>query len=82
VDSGINAWLKAGFPADKIVLGILFYGYKFDLVKNANDGLYQTFSGVSSLSYDSIAENYIKKRVIPDIGMKNRWYLGCLWFRI
>jgi chitinase len=61
VDSGINAWLKAGFPADKLVLGIPFYGYKYDLVKNANDGLYQTFSGVSSLSYDSIAEKYINK---------------------
>jgi chitinase len=59
VDSGINAWLKAGFPADKIVLGIPFYGCKYDMVKNTNNGLYQSFSGGSELSYDSIVKNYL-----------------------
>lgn len=59
VDSGINAWLKAGYPADKLVMGVPFYGYKYNSVVNANNGLYQTFSGGSSLSFANIAANYL-----------------------
>jgi len=59
VDSSINAWLKAGFPAEKLVMGIPFYGNKYTSVKNSNNGLYQTFSGGTSLSYSSIASSYL-----------------------
>jgi len=59
VDSSVNAWLKAGFPVEKLVVGVPFYGYKYNSVKNANNGLYQTFSGGSSISYSNIAANYL-----------------------
>lgn len=59
VDASVNAWLKAGFPTEKLVMGVPFYGYKYNSVVNANKGLYQIYSGGSSLSYANIATNYI-----------------------
>lgn len=58
-DAAVNAWLKTGFPADKLVMGVPFYGYKYNTVNNANNGLYQTFSGGSSLSWATIKANYL-----------------------
>lgn len=59
VDSAVYSWLKAGVPAAKIVIGIPFYGYKYNSAINANNGLYQKFSGGSAVSYSNIAANYI-----------------------
>jgi len=59
-DSSVNAWLKAGLPAEKLIVGVPFYGYKYNSVKNANNGLYQTFSGGSAISYANIATNFLK----------------------
>jgi chitinase len=59
VDSSINAWVKAGFPIEKLVMGVPFYGYKYNSVVNANNGLYQTYSGGSALTYANIAANYL-----------------------
>ena len=59
VDTGVNAWLKTGFPASKLVMGVPFYGYLFKAVTNTNQGLYQTYSGSSSISYANIAANYL-----------------------
>ncbi len=61
VDSSINAWKKASFPMDKLVMGIPFYGYLYSSVKDRNHGLYQTFSGANSISYRQIAANYLSK---------------------
>ncbi|MBR0599374.1 glycoside hydrolase family 18 protein [Sinanaerobacter chloroacetimidivorans] len=61
VDSSLNAWYQASFPKDKIVVGIPFYGYLYSSVNNANNGLYQRFSGASSISYHSIVTNYLNK---------------------
>lgn len=61
IDSSVNAWLNAGFPAAKLVLGIPFYGYRYDAVTNSNNGLYQTYSGGASISYANIASNYLNK---------------------
>lgn len=61
VDSAVNAWLNASFPADKLVLGIPFYGYLFSSVNNANNGLYQRYGGANSISYQSIVDNYLSK---------------------
>lgn len=58
-DSCINAWLEAGFPASKIVLGIPFFCYKYNNVNNENNGLYQRFSGYDDTSYDQVVENYL-----------------------
>ncbi len=59
VNDGVNIYLKAGAPASKLVLGMPFYGYKYDLSTYDNDGLYQTFSSGKSLSYNIISSDYL-----------------------
>ncbi len=59
VDQSVKAWLGAGFPAKKIIMGVPFYGYVYKAVTNTNKGLYQTYSGASSISYANIAANYL-----------------------
>lgn len=58
IDSSIKAWLNAGLPADKLVVGVPFYGYKYDVLKNANGGLYQKHTNGKALSYKDIKVNY------------------------
>lgn len=58
-DQGVNSWTSAGFPLNKIVLGVPFYGYVYNSVKNSNNGLYQTFSGGSSISFQDIVTKYL-----------------------
>lgn len=59
VESSVNAWLNAGIPANKLVVGVPFYGNIYNSVNNANNGLYQTFSGGSSIPYSSIVSKYL-----------------------
>ncbi len=61
VDRAVNAWLGASFPAEKLVMGIPFYGYLYSSVNNSNNGLYQTFGGSNSIGYQDIKENYLNK---------------------
>jgi chitinase len=58
-DAGVQDWLKTGFSPNKLVMGIPFYGYIFKAVPNSNNGLYQLYSGSSSISYANIAANYL-----------------------
>ncbi|GMN27225.1 hypothetical protein TIFTF001_050457 [Ficus carica] len=37
-DSGIRTWISSGFPANKIVLGFPFYGYRWTLSDPGNHG--------------------------------------------
>ena len=60
VDQSITAWLNSGFPKEKLVMGVPFYGYIYKAVADVNQGLYQTYSGGASISYGNIAANYIK----------------------
>ena len=60
VDQSIKAWLSSGFPKEKLVMGVPFYGYIYKAVGNVNKGLYQTYSGCASISYANIAANYLK----------------------
>lgn len=59
VDSCVKAWIAAGFPSSKIVLGIPFYGYIYSGVTNANNGLYQHYTSGKSIAYDSILSGYL-----------------------
>ncbi|MBS4030938.1 MAG: SH3 domain-containing protein [Clostridiales bacterium] len=61
VDQGVNAWINAGFPKEKLVMGVPFYGRRYDGVTNANRGLYQLFSGGSPVSYADINANFLNR---------------------
>lgn len=59
IDSCVKAWLNAGLPADKLIMGIPFYGYKYDVSGTSEDGLRQKHIGGSALSYETIVKDYL-----------------------
>lgn len=58
-NAAMQLWTNAGFPKTKIIMGIPFYGVKFNGVQNAGRGLYQTFTSGSSIPYDKIVSSYL-----------------------
>ena len=61
----INAYLEGGIPADKLVLGVPFYGRAWQGVTNANNGLYQTGTGPAPGTWDDWASG--------DTGVNDYW---------
>lgn len=59
VDSGIRSWDQAGFPMNKLHMGIPFYGYIYSSVNNFNYGLYQPYMGANAINFSQIAANYL-----------------------
>ena len=45
-DRSMSAYVQAGFPRSKLLIGAAFYGRSFAQVNNANNGMFQPFSGV------------------------------------
>lgn len=45
VDAAVKAYLSAGVPASKLVVGVPFYGHGWEGVQSVNNGLYQPTSG-------------------------------------
>ncbi|MCR2805840.1 glycosyl hydrolase family 18 protein [Paenibacillus soyae] len=61
VDDSMQGYLKAGVPAEKLVMGVPFYGYKYDAAANTNKGLYQSFKGGTSVTYGHVVTKYLGK---------------------
>jgi chitinase len=59
VDSSMKYWQNAGFPKNKLVMGIPFYGYVYGGVGSSNNGLYQRFSVAKAYGYDSIVSSFL-----------------------
>ncbi|KAL9326108.1 hypothetical protein ACSQ67_006753 [Phaseolus vulgaris] len=58
-DLGIRSWIAAGVAAQKLALGIPYYGYAWRLVNANNNGLYapatgSAFGGDGSMGYNQI----------------------------
>ena len=58
-NAAVRHWESSGFPKSKIVMGVPFYGIRFDGVPNVNKGLYQTFTSGGSIAYDKIVSSYL-----------------------
>ena len=58
-NAAVKLWTDKGFPKTKIVMGIPFYGIKFNSVTNTGRGLYQPFASGSSIPYDKIVSTYL-----------------------
>ena len=68
-DSGIRAWLQAGFPANKIVLGFPFIGYGWTLSNPNNHGYFAPTTGAAfpdngALTYRQIREFIVDNSAI------------------
>lgn len=59
VNSAVCGWISSGFPADKIIMGVPFYGYAYKDNTDANGGLWQRYSAHTTLGYDTIASKYL-----------------------
>jgi len=69
VDSAVKAYLAAGVPAEKLVVGVPFYGRGWAGVKKENNGLYQKAAAnppkgtweAGVFDYKDLAANYVGK---------------------
>ena len=72
VDAAVKAYLAAGVPADKVIVGVRFIANGWQGVPDTNNGLYQSDTGPAkgtwdkaesapsgSIFYQDIEENYI-----------------------
>ena len=72
VDAAVKAYLAAGVPADKVVVGVRFIGNGWQGIPNINNGLYQSNTGPAkgtwdkagsapsgSFFYQDVEDNYI-----------------------
>lgn len=57
VTDAVNAYLRQGVPAGKLVLGMPFYGYRYSGV--SGNGLYSSYSSAASISYDTLRSSYL-----------------------
>ncbi len=60
-DQAVNAWIKAGFPKSKLVMGVPFYGRKYTGVTGGGKGIFRPFVSARSIDYDDIQSGYLGK---------------------
>ena len=58
-DQAVRLWLAAGFPKNKLVMGMPLYGYRYTGVTGGGDGLYQPYASCKSISYDNVVKNHL-----------------------
>ncbi len=66
IDTALKAFLAAGVPSDKLVMGVPFYGRAFKEVAPTNDGLYQSYGAVSGegvIDYKGLDKDWLKLMV-------------------
>lgn len=59
VSDSVEAYLEKGVPADKLVLGMPLYSYRYDGVSGNQNGLYSTFTTARSIPYDTLVTTYL-----------------------
>ncbi len=63
-DAAMQGYLAAGIPADKLVLGVPFYGRGWKEVADVNDGLHQPFGDIpgdgGAFSYHDLTTGFLK----------------------
>ncbi|KAL2928971.1 Class V chitinase [Bienertia sinuspersici] len=89
-ESGVDAWINAGVPANKLVLGLPFYGYAWKLVNGDDNGVLAPVSGVDtsvgdsegSVTYKQIKQFISQKRATVKYDsnyVTNYCYSGSTW---
>src|SRR5439155_1942243 len=67
--NAINAWVAAGAPKSKLVLGMPFYGRGWAGVPNVNHGLFQTATGGPAPgTFEAGFEDYKKLKTFTGAG--------------
>lgn len=61
VQDAVLTYINKGVPANKLIMGVPFYGRAYNQVNNLNNGLYQSFVGGSGISFAELEANYINK---------------------
>ncbi len=70
VDTAIQGYLTAGVPADKLILGLPFYGRGWASVTNENNGLYQHAGRIPKGTWEKGIEDY---KVLKNKGYPGFW---------
>lgn len=58
IHSTVQGFLNGGVPAEKLIIGIPFYGRGWNGVTNSNNGLYQAAGGGAPATYEAEVEDY------------------------
>ncbi|CAI0394966.1 unnamed protein product [Linum tenue] len=86
-DNGVNSWIESQFPAEKIILGMPFFGWSWRLVDPENHELYspangKALAGDGSAGYDRINAFVAQNRgtkVFNSTVVSDYCYSGTTW---
>jgi chitinase len=70
VEGGVEYYRQLGVPAQKLVLGVPFFGRGFRVTTDANHGLYQRFNAL----YEAGDWRTIKARLLGDPKWQQHWH--------